>query len=102
MSGAGAAPELIGPDLVAQLAGLIRQVAGEDGRWPRDIGPQTRLDGDLFLDSVDLAALDAALRQRFGAAVDLVRHVAGLDIDGITALTVGDVAAYVAQRAGAR
>ena len=97
MSGASA-----GPDLLGQIAALVRRVADGDGRWPRDIGPQTRLDGDLFLDSVDLAALDAALRERFGEAVDLVRHVAGLDIDRIIELSVADVAAYVAQQGGAR
>jgi hypothetical protein len=46
-------------------------------------------------DSLDLAALSALLRDRYGTAVDLTGYVAGLDIDQIIGLTVADVAAYV-------
>ena len=55
----------------------------------------TRLEGDLRLDSLDLAAFGALLRDRYGTAVDLVGYVAGLDIDEIIELTVGDVTRYV-------
>jgi len=89
-------------DLSAQIALLVRDAAGEDGGWPGPIGPETRLDGDLFLDSADLAALDAALRGRYGEGVDLAGHIAGLGLEEIIGLTVADVAAYVAQRSGAR
>ena len=58
-------------------------------------GAATRLEGDLGLDSVDLAALGAVLRDRYGTAVDLVAYVAGLNIDEIIELTVGDVTGYV-------
>ncbi len=87
-------------DLLAQIADLVRAIADETGAWAWDIGPDTRLEGDLFLDSVELIALDAALRQRYGDGVNLVGHVAGLDIDEIIGLTVADVAAHVAQRSG--
>jgi len=59
------------------------------------INAATRLEGDLCLDSLDLAALSALLRDRYGTAVDLTGYVAGLDIDQIIGLTVADVAAYV-------
>jgi acyl carrier protein len=55
----------------------------------------TLLEGHLCLDSVDLAALGAVLRDRYGPVVDLVGYVAGLDIDEIIGLTVGGVADYV-------
>jgi acyl carrier protein len=55
----------------------------------------TTLEGDLGLDSVDVTALGAELRSRYGADVDLGRHVAGLDIDEVIGLTVGGVADYV-------
>jgi acyl carrier protein len=58
-------------------------------------GAGTRLEGDLYLDSLDLVALGALLRDRYGTAVDLTGYVAGLDIDQIISLTVADVAAYV-------
>ncbi len=55
----------------------------------------TRLEGDLGLDSVELAALAAVLRDRHGPAVDLIGYVAGLGLDEIIGLTVGDVTDYV-------
>jgi hypothetical protein len=49
---------------------------------------------------VDLIALDATLRRRYGDGVDLAGHVAGLGIDEIIGLTVADVAAQVARWSG--
>jgi tocopherol O-methyltransferase len=85
--------------LIPQIVGLLYEVLGDDGVGPDQIGPHTRLDGDLFLESVELTALSVALRHRYGPEVDLAGHVAGLDLDQIIALTVADVAAYVAARA---
>jgi acyl carrier protein len=78
-------------DLVEALAAAT----GDESLLSTGIDATTRLEGDLCLDSVDLAALSAALRDRYGTVVDLTRYVAGLDIDQIIGLTVADVAAYV-------
>ena len=78
-------------DLVEALAAAT----GDESLLSTGIDATTRLEGDLCLDSVDLAALSAALRDRYGTAVDLTRYVAGLDIDQIIGLTVGEVAGYV-------
>jgi len=55
------------------------------------ISPDARLEQDLQLESVDLVALDALLRQRYGPEVDLLGFVAELDIDEMIGLTVSDV-----------
>ncbi|MET7396054.1 phosphopantetheine-binding protein [Dactylosporangium sp. NPDC005572] len=81
------------------VAELLREVTGEDAEWLAGLGPATRLDGDLFLDSVELVALSEALAARFGPAVDLAGHVAGLDFDALLTLTLADVADYVTARA---
>lgn len=97
---AAGAPATVGWREVAEL---LRQATREDDAFLAGIGPDTRLDGDLLVDSIELAALDELLRQRYGGRVDLVGHVAGLDLDGIVALTVADVAQHVAvHRAGHR
>jgi acyl carrier protein len=83
------------------VAELLREVTGEDEGWVAGIGPQTRLDGDLFLDSLELAALDERLAARFGPAVDLAGFVAGLDLPALLSLTVADVSSYV-ERTGGR
>jgi hypothetical protein len=88
------------PGLVRPIAALLRDVVGEDDAWLDAVGPDTRVDGDLLLESHELAAWSLELRSRYGDRVDLADHVAGLDIDQIIALTVADVAAYVAARLG--
>ncbi|MEV8512150.1 hypothetical protein [Dactylosporangium sp. NPDC051484] len=77
------------------VAELLRQVTGEDAEWLAGIGPQTRLDGDLFLDSIELVALGEGLAARFGSGVDLAGWVSGLDLEALLTLSVADVASYV-------
>jgi acyl carrier protein len=77
------------------VAEAIAAATGDESLLSTGINAATRLEGDLGLDSLDLAALSALLRERHGTAVDLAGHVAGLDIDQIIGLTVADVAAYV-------
>jgi acyl carrier protein len=78
-------------DVVDALA----QAIGAESLPGSGLGAGTQLEADLCLDSLDLAALGAVLRDRYGTAVDLVGYVAGLDIDEIIGLTVADVAGYV-------
>ncbi|MBV9446262.1 MAG: acyl carrier protein [Streptosporangiaceae bacterium] len=80
---------------LADMAGALAAATGDDSLLSAGITATTRLEGDLYLDSLDVAALGAVLRDRFGTTVDLAGYVAGLDIDQIIALTVGDIAAYV-------
>jgi acyl carrier protein len=78
-------------DMIQALAAAT----GDESLLSSGIDAATRLEGDLCLDSLDLAALSAVLGDRYGTAVDLSGYVAGLDIDQIIGLTVADVAAYV-------
>jgi acyl carrier protein len=77
------------------LTEALAAATGDESLLSAGIMAATRLEGDLRLDSLDLAALGALLRDRYGTAVDLVGYVAGLDIDEIIGLTVGDVTDYV-------
>ena len=86
--------------LVRRIAELLQGVVGEDAAWLDAVGPATRVDGELLVEEHELAAWNVSLRHHYGDGVDLVGHVAGLDIDQIIALTVGDVAAHVAARRG--
>lgn len=79
----------------ADLAAALAAATGDDSLLSTGIGVRTTLEGDLCFDSLDLAALGAVLRERYGTPVDLVGYVAGLDIDEIIGLTVGDVTDYV-------
>ena len=78
-------------DLHLEVAGLVQQVTRES-----EVGPSTRLDGDLLMDSLVFVALAGLVAQRYGKHVDLQGFVAGLEIDEIIELTVADVAKYIA------
>ena len=84
-------------DVFAEIVEQLRIVVDEDASWSAAVTPATTLDGALELESIEVVALSEALRARYGANVDLVAHIAGLDVDEITALTVGDVAAFVTE-----
>jgi acyl carrier protein len=88
--------------LLAELAGILRVATGEDDRWAAGIAPATLLEDDLQLDSLELATVATLLRQRFGDRVDLAGFVAGLGIDELIGLRVGDVLAYLSPRSAGR
>ncbi|HEY2574820.1 MAG TPA: hypothetical protein VGI74_00785 [Streptosporangiaceae bacterium] len=87
----GSAPE------AGALAGMLAKVTGEPASWARQVSAGSRLEGDLLLDSLEVAALAGLLSQAYGDRVDLLGFLAGLGIDQLIELTVGDVAAYVAR-----
>jgi acyl carrier protein len=80
---------------LADMARALAAATGDDSLLNVGIDVTTTLEGDLCLDSLDLAALGAVLRDRYGTTLDLAGYLAGLDIDEIIGLTVGDVAGYV-------
>jgi hypothetical protein len=61
---------------VRPVAELLRTVVGEDAAWLDAVGPATRVDGELLVESHELAAWDVALRDRYGDRIDLAAHVA--------------------------
>lgn len=75
-----------------EIVELLRQVTGEDEAWAAAVTPATRVDTDLFVDSLELAALSEAMRQRYGPGVDLAGYVAGLELPELIEFTVGDLA----------
>lgn len=82
--------------LLAEMIALLQKVTGEDSRWADQIDSATRLEKDLYLDSLEMAALCELARQAYGDEVDLAAFVSALDIDQIIGLTVGELVTQVA------
>jgi len=74
-----------------ELLALLAEAAGAPPGWAEQVTGGSRLDADLLLDETELAVLAALLRERFGASADLPGLRAGLDLDALDALTVGDL-----------
>jgi len=94
-----AEPAFDGParePLLAEMIALLRTVTGEDSRWADEITSGTRLEGDLYLDSLEVTALCELAAEAYGERLDLAGFVSGLDLDQIIGLTVGDLVAQVA------
>jgi acyl carrier protein len=89
------------PQLFAEVAGILLEVTGESAEWAAGITPNARLEVDLGMESIELIALGELLRRRYGAGVDLPGYVAGLDIDQIIGLSVGELVTYVGGRRAA-
>ena len=77
----------------ATLARLRELVASQLGVDPGEVVPEARILDDLGADSLDVVELVMALEDAFDI------EVPDEDVEGL--LTVGDVAAYVSQRAAA-
>ena len=79
-----------------ELVDILAAVSGEGPAWAGAVTPESRLESDLRMESLELAALDDALRARYGRRVDLQAFVAELELDELIGLTVADLLAYLA------
>ncbi|MFF5232578.1 acyl carrier protein [Dactylosporangium sp. NPDC000521] len=77
-----------------EIVELLRQVTGEDEAWAAGITPSTRVDTDLFVDSLEIVELGVRMREAYG--VDLPSYLGGLDLQQLIDLTVADLAELTA------
>lgn len=88
--------------LLREIALLLGEVTGEDEEWSDRITETTTLDDDLRLESIEVVALDAAMRERYGGGADLTGVLAGLDIDEAIEFSVGDLMTLAASQPAGR
>jgi acyl carrier protein len=84
-------------DALAQVVRMLTEVVGEDFLLDVEIGRGTTFNEDLGLESIEFVALADKLRDHYGDEVDLAAFIAGMDIDEIMNLTVGDLADHIAE-----
>ena len=82
-------------DAYADITECLVAVIGDEFLVDIDITRETTFSRDIELESIEFVALAERLRQRYGGRVDFTSFIAGLTIDEILALTVGDLAAYI-------
>lgn len=90
------AEEAISPEAVlAELVKLLAQIVGDEMLIEVEVGPATRFNEDLALESIEFVALAEKLQQRYGGRVDFTAFVAEMDIDQIMAMTVGQLVDHI-------
>lgn len=82
-----------------EVGGMLRAVLGEYGGVDdAAITMDTRFHDDLDLESIDLVTLGGHLRARYGESVNFAEYLAGLGLEEIIGLTVGQLVEHIAGR----
>ncbi|MEE6263155.1 acyl carrier protein [Plantactinospora sonchi] len=77
---------------VAEMLRAIRDDAGVDG----EITMATRFQDDLEMESIDVISLAGRLQVRYGDRVNFAQLVAGLDLESVRQLRVGQLVEHIA------
>lgn len=88
-------------DVLSEVVQMLTEVVGEDFLLDVEVGPETTFSDDLALESIEFVALVDRLRAHYGDRVDFPAFIAGLDLDQIMNLTVGDVVDHITARKAA-
>ncbi|HMS87239.1 MAG TPA: acyl carrier protein [Acidimicrobiales bacterium] len=81
--------------VLAELERILTEVVGDELLLDGPITLDTSFDADLQLESIEFVALSEQLLTTYGERVDFVTWLAGMELDDIIALTVGDVVGFV-------
>ncbi|MFC4912706.1 acyl carrier protein [Actinomadura gamaensis] len=87
-----------GNDVLSEIVDMLAEVVGEDFLLEQPVGPDTSFHEDLALESIEFVALAEKLQDRYGARIEFAAFIAGMDLDQIMAMTVGDLTAHVEAR----
>ena len=82
------------------VAALVHEVIGDDGGLGPPIAMETSFNADLELESIEFVALAEKLTERYGQAVDFAGWLAGMELEAILALQVGDLVRFIVGRLG--
>jgi acyl carrier protein len=80
------------------IGGMLRTILEDYAADDIDITRDSTFHEGLGLESIDLVALAGLLVDHYGERVNLAEYLAEMELDEIVALTVGQLADYVASR----
>lgn len=83
-------------EILATIAGMIKDVIGEEWVAETPITMDTKFVQDLEVESIELVALSERIQAQYGATVDFPQWLSGMELDRIIALSVGDLVEYIA------
>jgi acyl carrier protein len=87
-----------GGDVLPELVRMLVEVVGEDALGGVKVTRDTTLNDELALEGIEFVELSQRLRQAYGERVDLTAFLAGLELEQLMGLTVGDVARHIESR----
>jgi acyl carrier protein len=85
-------------EVLATVSELIREVIGDDSGLGPEITLETAFNRDLELESIEFVALAEKLRGRYGPSLDFTGWLAGMELDQILSLRVGQLVEMITRR----
>ncbi|HYR61160.1 MAG TPA: acyl carrier protein [Actinomycetota bacterium] len=83
--------------IVATITEILVEVIGDEFLLDVEVTRATTFSHDLELESIEFVAMAEKLQERYAGRVDFTAFLAGLEIDEILALSVGQLAGHVAR-----
>lgn len=83
-------------DILAVVVEKIRSTIAEDWIADFEIGPETRFNDDLELESIEFIKIADAIQGHFGTRLDIVGWLSGKTIHELIGLSVGELTGYIA------
>lgn len=90
------APEALRQQILQEVAQAITEVIGDEWVSATPITMETSFGQDLEVESIELVALSEKLQARYGATIDFPSWLAGMQLEEIIGLTVGQLVDYIA------
>ena len=81
--------------MLVTVRSIIEEVVGADYAAGLDIGLETSFQEDLELESIEFVTLAELLGDTYGERVDFSGWLAGLELDQIMSMTVGNLVDYI-------
>jgi acyl carrier protein len=81
--------------VLADVTVMLRTILDEYGLDDSEITADSKFHDDLELESIDLVTLAGSLAEHYGDGVNFAEFIAGLELDAIIELTVGDLVGYL-------
>ncbi|MFG2003036.1 acyl carrier protein [Spirillospora sp. NPDC048911] len=85
-------------DVLEEVVAMLVGVVGEDFLLDVEVGPDTTFNEDLALESIEFVVLAERLQRRYGERVQFAAFIAGMDLDQIMRMTVGDLVRHIESR----
>ncbi|WP_064442379.1 acyl carrier protein [Hoyosella altamirensis] len=77
------------------IVSMLAEMLADFDVDPSEIGRDTEFHDDLEMESIDLVALSGLLRERWGDQVNFAQFIAGMELEQIMHVTVGELVRFV-------
>lgn len=82
--------------VLAVVTQQIRSTINEDWITDFEIGPETRFNDDLELESIEFVKIADAIQNHYGSQLAIIAWLSGKSIHELIGLSVGDLTGYIA------